>query len=108
VVEIPRGAIQIRAPKLDTAPPAESVNWFNMSFVGSEVQLSTGFLDLHEIAVQIAQRAPNVPVTPLYLGRYVMSLASFALLRHQVEELSKRMKDAGIDIESIRPSITAK
>jgi hypothetical protein len=80
-------------------PPPEAVNFFNLSRVGTDVQLMAGYLDLHKaaVALQEAQARGGEPkqLKAEATHRLVMGAQAFAMLKAQVDIIAAAMQQDG-------------
>lgn len=95
--------IEVRFPEGADLPPPEGVNYFDFSFLGPEVQLLAGYMDLKSLAIasQSADDEVNV-LSPEITHRLVMSIRGFLHLRAQIDGILGKMVEGGIlDEEAI-------
>jgi hypothetical protein len=75
--------------------PATLANHFYLAYLGSDVELVVGFLDIAELVQKrdaaIASNKSEVEVVADVVARIVMSAQSFPFLLAQVQEIAQRM-----------------
>lgn len=94
-----RPTLRVGSPKGEKPAPVP-VNFFNMSFFGTEVQVDASYMDIHELAVAIGPESKNRQITPALAVRMTMSIQGFALMRAQIEMIATAMKGAGINLDA--------
>lgn len=84
---------QLLIPKVDLPAP-EAVNFFHFTFSGPEMEMLVGILDLnHVLDANSRPRNGVVQLRPEVTHRFLMSIRGFALLKQQVEEISKKIEE---------------
>lgn len=78
-------------------PPATAANYVSMAFSGPEIQMILGYLDLHQFAEAVqkaSKHGSRVTVSATPTHRVMLSQRGFALLRQQVDQVSKQLDQA--------------
>jgi hypothetical protein len=77
-------------------PPALAANYFYFGYLGTDVELLVGFLDIPRVLEQNedarASGATEISFGPEIVARLVMSQQAFAVFKSQLEDIAKRMQ----------------
>lgn len=82
--------LAIKIPSVEGLPDPTAANWFQFSFVGPDVQMLIGYVDLHSI--HVARDKAGAEVTPVVLHRLSLGSIGWGVLREQVKELDAQFE----------------
>ncbi len=91
-------------------PPPEAANFFHFTISGPEVEMLVGFIDLQRMAATLAaaQSGQAKPVHPEWTHRIFLSVRGFLTLKAQVDEMTRRLSEQGVNLEEMQASISTK
>ncbi len=85
-------------------PTPVAANYFYFAYLGTDVELLVGFLDLPQVVQTTdaarASGATEIEFKPEILARVVMSQAAFSVLKSQLEDIAKRMATPAAEAQS--------
>lgn len=90
--------LQVKAPDGSAALPI-GANWFHFRLHLGDLEMLVGYVSagaIEQITPDLMAGRDPQPLEPEVTGRYLVQMNGFLQLRAQVEDIYKKMKEAGV------------